>query len=301
MPPPPPSPPLQLRAIGFCGVEDSVDPEELIALSQEEFPSVPVEFGVLFRHDKAGTPRYATDIWVFEKLPAAVTKAATERSNKSSLEPTTPWRPLKLAAHLCGSRCREVLEGNAAGDTFLRRLLAVGFQRFQINATAVNGVDPSFLRDSCVASKFLDTARRFPEAEFIVQKNEETRPFWQNLIDLRRQQTRNSTTPDNISMLVDESKGTGTARKGGSWPAPPSSDDKDDFAIGYAGGIGPDNIRRVLVDIGKAVAASGSTTPVWIDMESSLRTINSHGKDVFDMDKCRRVVEVAREMGVIFS
>ena len=54
----------KLTALGFCGADDSVDPREL-ALYCNAYPFI--EFGVLFRPDKEGTPRYASKAWV-EKL-----------------------------------------------------------------------------------------------------------------------------------------------------------------------------------------------------------------------------------------
>lgn len=49
--------------------------------------------------------------------------------------------------------------------------------------------------------------------------------------------------------------------------------------VGYAGGIGPDNVRSVIARIN----ASG---PYWIDMESGVRTNNW-----FDLSLCRKVCE----------
>ncbi len=46
-----------LRAIGFCGVDDSTQPE-LLDMISARFPGV--EWGVLFRPDKEGQPRYST-------------------------------------------------------------------------------------------------------------------------------------------------------------------------------------------------------------------------------------------------
>jgi phosphoribosylanthranilate isomerase len=64
-------------------------------------------------------------------------------------------------------------------------------------------------------------------------------------------------------------------RSGGLWPPHPGGD----RLVGYAGGIGPDNVADVLEQI-------GATGPYWIDMESGVRT-----DDRFDLGKCRRVCE----------
>ena len=50
-----------LRALGLCGIDDSVDPE-LLALVSSSYPFV--EWGVLFRPDLVGQPRYASPEWL---------------------------------------------------------------------------------------------------------------------------------------------------------------------------------------------------------------------------------------------
>ena len=239
-----------LRALGFCGADDSVHPRMLVLLAHA-YPVV--EFGVLFRPDKEGQPRYATTAWV---------------QQLSSMKPPA----MKLAAHLCGTRVNQVLAGDG---TFLQQVADWGFHRVQINATAVNGVDTSQM-----AQQVPNVARviqESPQIEFILQKNEETQPLWQGLLDFG--------LPKNVSMLVDESKGTGVSAS--SWPAP-----SPDYEIGYAGGIGPANVRKVLEEIQKV--AKGRS--MWIDMESSLRSIKND-KDVFDLDKCFDVIQTVSEMG----
>ena len=51
----------KLRKLGFCGADDSVSPL-MLGLICQSYPFV--EFGVLFRPDKEGNPRYATKEWV---------------------------------------------------------------------------------------------------------------------------------------------------------------------------------------------------------------------------------------------
>ena len=177
---------------------------------------------------------------------------------------------MRLAAHLCGSHVNDILNGN--NNEFISTLVnTYGFGRLQINATAVNGVDTSNL-SNCIAL-FMSVIVRYPKVEFIIQKNEETRCLWEGLLS-------SGDLPNNVSMLVDESKGTGVLSK--SWPKPPK-----DYNIGYAGGIGPDNISNVLDDI--IHVASGYN--VWIDMESSLRSIKN-GIDIFDLNKCYQCIKI---------
>lgn len=206
-----------------------------------------------------GTPRYASKVWV----------------NRLSVVATARLGQMRLAAHLCGSRVNEVLKGD---DDFLSTLRGLGFQRVQINATAVNGVDTSTLADSVDA--LLGLIEKHVQLEFILQKNEETRPLWETLLN-----SRSGMLPPNCSMLVDESKGTGTLMT--TWPSPPQ-----EFDIGYAGGIGPANVAQVLDDVSDAARGR----EIWVDMESSLRSMKNN-KDVFDLDKCYAVIDVVCRAG----
>ncbi len=254
----------QLRALGFCGADDSVHPHHLVVLAQA-FPCV--EFGVLFRPDLEGRPRYATTAWV-ERLSHAM--ASVSCSN------------MKLAAHLCGSRVNDVLQGDTA---FIEQLQTWGFKRVQINATAVNGVDTSRLAEAVPV--LCELISKYFDLEFILQKNDETEPLCNGLLShfLSGDQ---ASFPSNLSFLVDESKGTGVAPTK-SWPSA-----TDAYPIGYAGGMGPANIQQVLQE----TSAAAGEHPFWIDMESSLRSIKN-GVDVFDLDKCFLVMEAVCEAGLM--
>lgn len=254
---------MKLRALGFCGADDSVSPLHLAAICNS-YPIV--EFGVLFRPGKEGQPRYATSDWV-RRLGSV--------ANKSNGK-------MKLAAHLCGGRVNEVLDGN---DGFISTLPDLGFKRVQINATAVNGVDTSTLATSI--SDVAALMARHPEMEFILQKNDETEPLWSGLLDGDGAHFGDAgCLPSNVTMLVDESKGTGVLAS--CWPSPPEG-----YNIGYAGGIGPTNVRDVL----RRISTTAGNREVWIDMESSLRS-TKNGKDVFDLDKCFQCIETVCEMGI---
>jgi hypothetical protein len=254
------SPPA-LRALGFCGADDSVHPNMLVLLAKA-YPFV--EFGVLFRPDKEGQPRYASPNWV-ERLVRLKQKLGNQTE-------------IQLAAHLCGTRVNEVLVGDGS---FLQQLQEWGFKRVQINATQVNGVDTSCLQES--VPTVLSIIRQYPNLEFIVQRNAETQPLWQGILDA-------GPVPSNVSMLMDESKGTGKAMS--TWPTPPLP---ADYEIGYAGGIGPETIAHVLVKVIEHRAATGRS--VWVDMESRLRSIKND-RDVFDLDKCYQVIDAVCQAGL---
>mmetsp|Transcript_22796 Transcript_22796/g.70640 ORF Transcript_22796/g.70640 Transcript_22796/m.70640 type:complete len:126 (-) Transcript_22796:241-618(-) len=119
--------------------------------------------------------------------------------------------------------------------------------------------------------------RTHPALEFIIQKNDETRPLWEPLL---------ANPPPNMALLVDESCGLGVAMEGG-YPAP-----SDGVKTGYAGGIGPHNILKVLEDVTTAAAQEGKG--VWVDMESRLRS-DINGSDCFDGHKAFVVLQQAQE------
>jgi len=258
-----------LTALGFCGADDSIDPN-LLGLICQSYPFV--EFGVLFRPDKEGTPRYASPSWV-SKLGEVIAK--------TNAHTTT----MRLAAHLCGTRVNEVLDGNVE---FLKSLNGV-FGRCQINATAVNGVDTSNLAAS--VPNLLQVFEQFPDIEFIIQKNEETAPIWEGILDCC---ATDDSFPSNVTFLLDESKGTGLFA-GGDWSSAIPTTYPRDKKIGFAGGIGPANVTEVLQGLTSSNNIS-TNAGFWIDMESSLRS-SKNGEDVFDLEKCYECIRGVCALG----
>ena len=221
-----------------------------------------VEWGVLLRPDKEATPRYASPGWLLRLKEAAAAVPG-----------------MQLAGHLCGERVNQVLGGDVS---FVKEMVDVGFRRFQVNATAANGVDTSRLADNVDGLRAAIAA--VPEAEFILQCNEETKPLWQALTS--------SSVPDNISLLFDASCGLGVEIDTTALPSAPTYTTADgaerQVRCGFAGGIGPANVSKILT----ALPAHMGDTPTWIDMESSLRA-TLDGKDVFSIDKCFACLEAA--------
>lgn len=249
-----------LRAIGFCGADDSTHPELLCLLSQKYDW---IEWGILFRPDLEGTPRYPSSEWI-QRLDHV------NKSNNSAM---------RLAAHLCKQRCQEVLDGDVA---FAKQLVSMGFRRAQVNATSANGVDvgPGNIQQ-CIRG-LRSTIEAVPEIEWIIQLNDETNALWLGLSE---------NPPKNMSVLNDASCGKGVLVS--TFPAPPAD---ESISCGYAGGIGPDTLSGVLSLV--QVAAVGR--PVWVDMESSLRILitdkSVKDKDVFSIDKCFQCVLIASQL-----
>ncbi len=77
----------------------------------------------------------------------------------------------------------------------------------------------------------------------------------------------------NLQFLVDSSGGRGDSPT--TWPHAHRT-----IRTGYAGGLGPENIYANLTSI-----AAKTHHPLWIDMESNIRTDNQ-----FDLNKCKEVL-----------
>lgn len=251
---------ITLSCVGFCGADDSIEPCLLAAISaQHEW----VEWGVLFRNDKEGEPRYASSQWL-KRL------AATNSS-----------RSMRLAGHLCAQRVNELLRGESDFVRYLHE--EVGFNRVQINATAANNCDVAMFGSDSGACKCVAALRSafaaVPEVEFILQRNRETKALWERLVD---------DPPPNMSLLFDDSMGLGVSAT--SWPSPPTS---KSLKFGYAGGLSPTNLAQQLENI--EGVAGGRT--LWVDMETSLRTKLEDGSDVFDANKVMRCVTAVIDNG----
>ena len=237
---------MRLHAVGLCGLDDGVDVQALFN-DAEPWPDF-VEWGVLIRDDKAGAPR----------CPRMATVETLLRANDGRY---------KFAAHFCSRAAADLLAGDAA---LVVRLQALGVGRVQINATKANNFDSSTLGAAHVKN-LLAVMRAVPEVEFIVQRNDETRPLWQPL------EAMHGGPPANVSMLFDASAGRGVAIT--SFPLPKHRSTR----AGYAGGLGPRNVAAVLEELAREVPPDVPAT--WVDMESGLRD----GDDGFSIAKARAV------------
>jgi hypothetical protein len=180
--PPPSSAPAstraRLEAIGFCGADDSANPR-LLKLISDNYPLV--EWGVLFRPDREGQPRYATEGWVSRlsrtmmhdgdgdgeeddgggSIAGMMSTTATTRTTGAGETRGMDRRrttAVRLAAHLCGSHVNDLLDSSnddasaSRIDAFLRKLIVWGFGRVQVNATSINGVETERLFASSSSS-----------------------------------------------------------------------------------------------------------------------------------------------------
>jgi phosphoribosylanthranilate isomerase len=164
-----------------------------------------------------------------------------------------------LALHICGSAVKHFVLGT--NDTVVD--LARQFGRVQLNFNASKG---DFTTDQ------LSDAMATVPGKVITQHF----PSNASLVDL--------VTAANHQVLYDTSGGRGLETA--EWLAPFSNKQ-----TGYAGGLGPDGIEGSI----DAIQAVTGNTPVWIDMESRVRT-----EGFLDLKKCLTVANaVAERVGPI--
>ena len=150
-----------------------------------------------------------------------------------------------------------------------------------MNATSKSGVDQGRFMSASGAAGLRSVARAVPTAEFILQRNEESRPLWQCFEDgeydeeevvkgaeesaddgdgeasggsrRRSLRRRRGISEPNVSFLFDASKGTGSTPA--QWPPPPAF---EGASFGYAGGLGPATIDAQLRKMVATVVAARS-------------------------------------------
>lgn len=171
-------------------------------------------------------------------------------------------RRLKVAMHLCGRWMRELLAGDLAWEDLPSvSHFAQSFQ-FNVNGTALPESPTGFL---------VKLAQRKALRTFIFQITTASEPF-ARLVESK---------DFNVMGLYDNSGGKGKSPAAG-WPSPLDVP----FPMGFAGGLGPDN---VLDQLDKINAACGDQPYItWIDMEGRIRTDDGLH---LDLTRVRRVLE----------
>lgn len=239
----------QLRYATLTGVDAHTSFAALKRLSLQ-YPWV--EWGVLYSPTQAGlATRYPSLEWI----ETFSQKARTSRMN--------------IALHLCGGAVRQLLKAaeapSAWAEPAVQRLvtLASRFGRVQLNTRA---------KDSDVPA-LRELVRRLSRTE------KRTRVILQ-WHDLHASVCRQLNPEHGFEALVDSSGGRGLERS--DWPAFGSELRR----VGYAGGLGPDNIAVQL----PAIAAAAGDKAFWADMEGKLRD----SRDRFDLQLCAQVLEQAQ-------
>lgn len=178
---------------------------------------------------------------------------------------------LRLSMHLCGSFVRDFMKGNMAFADETQTFSSM-FQRLQINT---HGEPHEW--DAKEVGKFV---KRNSDSIFIFQYDNVNT----DLLEVLAQRG----DLNNIAALYDLSHGAGILPE--NWPKPLSY-----CPVGYAGGLGPENLEDQIMIIEEAVGE----VPIWIDMETKVRSwpAPDPGRpdhDIFDLNKVRKCLETAK-------
>lgn len=247
--------------ITITGADDSIEPERLFELSAKYHF---VEWGILVSKKSVGTNRFPSEKWL------------------SKLAVIYGEHKIKLSAHICGRWVKEILVGGCAAIESLDPWLPI-FRRIQINTHA------ELMQKN--PNDFIDVVNKY----FHI-KGKQTIIQWDNvngheLLFMLSQQDLNAVP------LFDMSHGAGVLPE--TWPhrlAKPNSY-WEPFYCGYAGGLGPDNIVDAINNITKLVDNDnftniGREAPVWLDMETKVRSNND---SIFDLEKVEKVLSLTKQ------
>lgn len=167
---------------------------------------------------------------------------------------TTPQ--VRFSCHLCGQLAKTAAHGdfpNAFPPDWSPSMLNI-FQRVQLNVDAM---------------EMYDVLHQMPKSskEIIIQMQDAATCCC----------FMAGGRPDGMSYLLDASGGRGI-------DSPMDIIDWTGIHVGYAGGIGPENVERKLLTL----LLFPSNNSFWIDMESKIRTAD----DWLDLDKVEEVCEI---------
>jgi phosphoribosylanthranilate isomerase len=237
--------------VTITGADDEVNPEILDEIGREYSDVLSVEWGILFSKSREGQPRYPTAQWREQFYGATY-----HRGNFYS-----------ISAHLCGKSVDTFL----ASYDYFENEVTMGFNAIQFNK----------LTEENKSQIFTFAKERGESCDVILQYNANTDVLLNGMFD--------DEVPNDIKILLDASGGRGTSYiETGGWPDAPEPF-ASRLAVGYAGGINPQNVEQTLFDL-LQMHRDETEGFFWIDMESGIRT-----EDKFDIDKVIDVLEKARK------
>lgn len=248
---------MHLDRVTITGADDSIKPESLLDYSLR-FPFV--EWGILssLNNSADGVRRYPSIRWIDE------------------FQEMKQGRGIRSALHINGAWVRQLLKG----DNIIPEYLLEGFDRLQLNFHAEGAK--------------VDRAGFYREVRAILENTGIDQVILQidgvdgniHLANLLADSAADPREPLDVVPLYDTSAGRGVLPE--HWPVPMyrSHDPSQPGPMvyhGYAGGLGPDNLRDELVRID---AAAGDCR-VWVDMETRVR---SHDDQLFDFQLVDRAL-----------
>lgn len=200
----------------------------------------------------------------------------SESSEGSNRFPTRKWIDslvdlcggrINLSSHICGRWVRHILVGNCEWPKMPSCVMVS--ERIQLNTHAQHHHS---------RAEAFGELKKLQGRQFIFQ--------WDGVNDHNAIAAKNHGV-DAVA-LFDKSGGAGVLPE--TWPRP-----RADVKCGFAGGLGPDNIAAQIERISKVCPHDYAT---WIDME---RKIRSDDDKKFDLTRCRAVLEVVKEIGLVVA
>jgi hypothetical protein len=247
---------MHLKYVTITGISESCNMQSLIDL-QKQYTFL--EYGVLVSRSSFGKNQYPAPGWV-EEL------AGTARGKVEEF---------KLSYHLCGGLAYDFLKDKFIADDLLMEIPNLAYaQRIQINFDASRTVLGSeSLQYRLQTTRTSHQAMNGGNFQYIIQYNNVNKNVWFEFVKM-------GVYPQ---VLFDMSLGRGIAFD---TPQKPISG----LLCGYAGSLGPDNIKQKLRDI-EEVVGDGIC---WIDMQSRVRD----SEDRLDLGKVVVVLEACKELAL---
>lgn len=239
-----------LEILTFTGVDEYTDFGRLIEISHT-YPRI--EFAVLVGGRTPKDPNSKGN-GIFPGLPVVdLLKFLGSTGGRR--------RKARVAVHLCDSWATSALHSWGSSEETVG--LCKGFDRVQINMHSGPGYPTGIPTPSPVAIGCLLQA--LPGCDSIIFQHRDT--TWDSA----------ATHGPRVEYLFDRSEGRGREAFG-EWPTPPTARRR----VGYAGGIGPDNIGQAMEFVNRYPESR-----LWLDMENRVRT---DGR--FDLDKVEKVCQL---------
>ena len=173
----------------------------------------------------------------------------------------------QLAIHLCGWFARQANQPQWSNLPLMA--MCAGFGRIQVNLHG-DVEHPDYIQVNPEA--MIAVAQDWGPSSVIIQH----RQSWASA----------PVKHPRVEYLFDRSEGGGT-ESFDSWPAPPC-----DMRVGYAGGLGPNNIDQAI-----RFAIQHQDRPMWFDMERNVRTPDYW----FDLDRVAEVCRQVEQSGIASS
>ena len=196
-----------ITKVTVTGADDSVDPEDLLRISQE-YPFV--EFGILLSESSMGSTRFPSRQWIRNFFDAV--------RNQS--------QQINISGHICGGWVRQILLGMWPKWIFMdidEDYLKM-FSRWQINTHAI----PHDINHD-----------QLPFIWSELDQYNNIVIFQYDDVNIQLVEIAKKAGCKNIAALFDLSHGAGVLPA--EWPLP-----LDGVACGYAGGLSPENVAEQL-------------------------------------------------------